>query len=265
LVVQQAEAETDLVVKVGLKLFQELGERTKKLEADLGLYRDMVIQLAAQEGVDVPDFVKDESRGLGEEQAGQLREWLGQLRQLAAGEETTAGRASSRKRGRHGRVEDVEEFVDNKKYRFNGKHIYVTWSKSQIELKDEFHQKLLAILPAGVRLFGGRGLHQDGTPHYHVVFSFLHKVNWPDAAKKFSIEGDTNAIRFDKPKPRRRLSDFLEKAQSYCEKDGDTFGERLSLEGAVVGQRKRKRQNIVDEPFGSDVFKPKRLACHQRA
>jgi hypothetical protein len=262
LVVQQAKAETDQVVKVGLKLIQELGERAKKLEApeaEVGLYRDMVKQLAVREGVDVPDFVRDESGGLGEEQAGQLREWLGQLlRRLAAGEETaTTGRTSSRKRGRHGRVEDVEEFVDNKKYRFNGKHIYVTWSKSQIELKDEFHQKLLAILPAGVRLFGGRGLHQDGTPHYHVVFSFLHKVNWPDAAKKFSIEGDTNTIRFEKPKPRGGLSDFLENAQSDCEKDGDTFGERLSLKGAVVEQRKRKRQNIVDEPFGSDVFKPK--------
>jgi hypothetical protein len=261
LVVQQAEAETDSVVKVGLKLFQELGERTKKLEAEVGLYRNMAIRLATQKGVEVPDFVKDESGGLGEEQVEQLREWLGQL---AAGEETrttttTTGRTSSRKRGRHGRVEDVEEFVNDKKYRFNGKHIYVTWSKSQVELKDEFHQKLLAILPAGVRLFGGRELHQDGTLHYHVVFSFLHKVNWPDAAK-FSIEGDTNAIRFEKPKPRRRLSDFLENTQSHCEKDGDTFGERLSLEGAVAEQRKRKWQDIVDEPvgsgdpFGSGVF-----------
>jgi hypothetical protein len=61
LVVQQAEAETDQVVKVGLKLFQELGERTKRLEVEVGLYRDMVIQLAAREGVDVPDFVKDDS------------------------------------------------------------------------------------------------------------------------------------------------------------------------------------------------------------
>lgn len=107
--VQQAEAETDQVVKVGLKLFQELGERTKKLEAEIGLYRNMAIKLATREGMEVPDFVKDESGGLGEEQAGQLREWLGQLLgQLAAGEETTTtttttrGRTSSRKRGRLG-------------------------------------------------------------------------------------------------------------------------------------------------------------------
>jgi hypothetical protein len=141
----------------------------------------------------------------------------------------------------------LEEAAD-RKYRFNGKHIYVTWSKSRIDSKEEFHQKLLTILPAGVRLFGGRELHKDGTPHYHVVFSFLHKVNWPDAAKKFSIEGDTNAIRFEKPKARQRLSGFLENTMTYCAKDGDTFGERLSLEGAVAEQKKRKWQDIVDEP-----------------
>ena len=146
--------------------------------------------------------------------------------------------------------DENEEDVPHEKgkYRFNGKHIYVTWSKSKIESKEEFHEKLLAMLPAGVRMFGGRELHQDGTPHYHVVFSFAHKVHWPDAVKMFSIEGDTNAIRFEKPKPRQRADGFLENTQAYCEKDGDTFGERLSLEGAVAEQKKRKWQDIIDEP-----------------
>ncbi len=143
--------------------------------------------------------------------------------------------------------EVLEEEKDGK-WRFNGKYIYVTWSKSKIEEKEVFHQKLLALLPAGVRMFGGRELHEDGTPHYHVVFSFTEKVHWPDAAKKFSIEGDTNAIRFEKPKQRQRISDFLENTQAYCSKDGDTFGERLCLEGAVAEQKKRKWQDIVDEP-----------------
>lgn len=100
---QQAEADTDQVVKVGYKLFQELGQRSTKLEAELKVYREMTIQMAIQQGVDVPDFAKDENTGLGEEQAGrleQLREWLGRL---FAGEETTAGRAkSSQRRGRLG-------------------------------------------------------------------------------------------------------------------------------------------------------------------
>ncbi len=73
------------------------------------------------------------------------------------------------------------------------------------------------------------------------------KVHWPDAAKRFSIEGDTNAIRFAKPKPKQRVSDFLENTMAYCSKDGNTFGERLSLEGAVAEQKKRKWQEIVDE------------------
>jgi len=140
--------------------------------------------------------------------------------------------------------EVLEEEKDGK-WRFNGKHVYVTWSKSKIEEKEVFHQKLLALLPAGVRMFGGRELHEDGTPHYHVVFSFTEKVHWPDAAKKFTIEGDTNAIRFEKPKPRQRVSDFLENTMTYCAKDGDTFGERLCLEGAVAEQKKRKWQDIA--------------------
>ncbi len=142
--------------------------------------------------------------------------------------------------------EVLEEEKDGK-WRFNGKHIYVTWSKSKIEEKEVFHQKLLALLPAGVRMFGGRELHEDGTPHYHVVFSFTEKVHWPDAAKKFSIEGDTNAIRFAKPKPRKRIRTFLESSEAYCARDGDTFGERLSLEGAVAEQKKRKWQDLIDE------------------
>lgn len=147
-------------------------------------------------------------------------------------------------------VSDEEEVVGDGKSRFNGKHIYVTWSKSTIILKEQFHEKLVAMLPAGVRMFGGRELYRDGTPHYHVVFSFAEKVHWPNAAEKFSIEGDTNAIRFmkPKPKPRQRVSGFLENTMTYCAKDGDTFGERLSLEGAVAEQKKRKWQDAIDEP-----------------
>ena len=150
-----------------------------------------------------------------------------------------------------GHTTEQEEQEGDGKYRFNGKHIYVTWSKSKIDSKEVFHGKLLTILPAGVRFFGGRELHQDGTPHYHVVFSFVKKVHWPDAARKFTIEGDTNATRFEKPKPRQRVSVFLENTQAYCAMDGDTFGERLALEGAVAEQRKRKRQNIIDEPVSA--------------
>ena len=144
--------------------------------------------------------------------------------------------------------EEEESSVKGGKYRFNGKHIYVTWSKSTIDSKEEFHEKLVTMMPAGVRMFGGRELHQDGTPHYHVVFSFAEKVHWADAAKRFTIEGDTKAIRFEKLRPGQRLSDFLESTMAYCAKNNDTFGERLCLEGAVAEQRKRKWQEVIDEP-----------------
>jgi len=54
---------------------------------------------------------------------------------------------------------DEEETTSNVKYHFNGKYIYVTWSKSKIDSKEEFHEKLLGRLPAGARVFGGRELH----------------------------------------------------------------------------------------------------------
>jgi hypothetical protein len=131
--------------------------------------------------------------------------------------------------------------------RFNGKHILVTWSRSTIDGKEEFLQKLLAVLPVGVRVFGGRELDAQGTPIYHAVISFVKKMHWPDAAKKFSIDGQTKGIGFAKPKPRHRAGDFWESSVAYCARDGDTFGERLSLEGAVAEQKKRKWQDIIDE------------------
>jgi len=77
--------------------------------------------------------------------------------------------------------EDVEE--KGGKYRFNGKHIYVIWSKSKIESKEEFHEKLLTIPPPGVRLFGGREL--------HLVKSCL----------RYSRRGSTSILSGFKPAP----------------------------------------------------------------
>ena len=134
--------------------------------------------------------------------------------------------------------EEAGEEAGDGKYHINGKHIYVTWSKSKIDSKEEFHEKLLAMLPAGVRMFGGRELHEDGTPHYHVVFSFPDRVHWRDAAKKFWIEGDTNAIRFEKPKPRQRVSDFLEKTMAYCARMVTRLGNDYRWK-----ERRRKRRN----------------------
>ncbi|KAL2052837.1 hypothetical protein ABVK25_006776 [Lepraria finkii] len=135
-------------------------------------------------------------------------------------------------------VESAEELEGDGKYRFNCKHIYVTWSKSKIDSKEEFYRKLLTILPAGVRMFGG--------------------------PKQFTIEEDTNAIWFEKPRARQQVSDFLENTIAYCAKDGDTFGERSSLDGAVAEQKKRKWQDIIDEPDEGSAWRRVRSWISER-
>jgi len=73
----QKEAKVDQVVKVGVELFKELGDRTTRLEGELGTYRQAMIDLAKNKGVEVPSFVTAESGGLGEAgSADQLHEWL---------------------------------------------------------------------------------------------------------------------------------------------------------------------------------------------
>ncbi len=149
---------------------------------------------------------------------------------------------------------EFDEISTGGKYRFNGIYLFVTWSKSRIDCKDEFQQRLLPLLPSGVKYFGGRETHKDGTPHYHVVFRFENKTHWPNAAEHFRIDGDTNAIRFSKPRPRQPPRAFLENTMAYCAKDGDTFGERFSLDGPVAEQKKRKWQEVIDEPDSSKAW-----------
>jgi hypothetical protein len=69
-------------VHVGVKLFRELGDRAKRLEAEVQVYREAVITLAARGGQDVPTFLRTEGAGLTEvEEANleRLREWLTRL------------------------------------------------------------------------------------------------------------------------------------------------------------------------------------------
>jgi hypothetical protein len=70
-------------VHVGVKLFRELGDRAKRLEAEVQVYREAVITLAARGGQDVPTFLRPpEGPGLTEvEEANleRLREWLARL------------------------------------------------------------------------------------------------------------------------------------------------------------------------------------------
>jgi len=131
-------------------------------------------------------------------------------------------------------------------FRFQGRYAFVTWSKSEIECKDDFHQQLITVLPSGSLVYGGRELHEDGTPHYHAVIAFSEKKRWTDARAKLSIPGDTNAIRIRKPRLRQPIAEFLENTMSYCGKDGDIFGQRIPLEGVAESERKRKWADIFN-------------------
>ena len=115
---------------------------------------------------------------------------------------------------------------------FSGECVFVTWSRSTIANKDDFHRKLVSMMPPGVKIFGGREYHQDGKPHYHVVLSFPAKVKWPDARKMFILEGDTTAVRITPPWRGQRIYDFLNNTQTYAAKKKDTFGERIHCEGS---------------------------------
>ena len=89
------------MVKVGLKLFHELGERTEKMEEEIRVYREMLAKLAAREGGEVPAFFGGEG---GEFDAKQARAWLeGALAGSSATEQTGVGGARGRGGGVRGR------------------------------------------------------------------------------------------------------------------------------------------------------------------
>ncbi|KAL8811960.1 MAG: hypothetical protein Q9223_001267 [Gallowayella weberi] len=151
--------------------------------------------------------------------------------------------------------QDESEEENPGKYQFNGVYLFVTWSKSKIDDKKQFEAALLPRLPANTRYFGGRELHDDGSPHYHVVFRFEHRVHWADARNHFELPDDTRAIRFVKPKPRQPARLFLDRVQAYVEKDGDTFGERIPYDGPASEEKKRKWQAVLDEDSSERAWK----------
>ena len=89
------------MVKVGLKLIHELGERTGRMEEEVQVYREMLAKLAAREGWEVPAFFGGEGR---EFDANQSRAWLeGALAGSSATEQTGVSGARGRGGGVRGR------------------------------------------------------------------------------------------------------------------------------------------------------------------
>ncbi|KAL8876958.1 MAG: hypothetical protein Q9198_004933 [Flavoplaca austrocitrina] len=150
---------------------------------------------------------------------------------------------------------DDENTGTEGKYNFNGKYMFATWSKSHIDNKEEFESRLKELLPEDAKYFGCRELHEDGTPHYHVACRFARKTHWSDALGHLRMEGDTEAVRIEQPKPRQPVRLFLSATQKYCGKCGDTFGQYIGADGPASDERKRKWQEVIDEPDPAEVWK----------
>ena len=141
--------------------------------------------------------------------------------------------------------------------------VFVTYSRSRVNDKNEFHETLFDSLErslaqdratsnVSVKLFGSKELHDSGIPHYHVAIQFSQKIYWPNARQMLSVwiivngrrEIDTRSIFIKTQKPEDTAMKFLRNVQDYIAKDGDVFGHRIpDKELTRRGRRKRLPQS----------------------
>jgi hypothetical protein len=90
------------VVKVGQRLFEELGaraSRVEKLEWQVGMYRETLVALGRSVGVEVPSFVNTDGGSLGAERDDELRQWLDMVLSKSAKVRGDTSRSRGRGRG----------------------------------------------------------------------------------------------------------------------------------------------------------------------
>ncbi|KAM4060303.1 geminivirus rep catalytic domain-containing protein [Hirsutella rhossiliensis] len=121
--------------------------------------------------------------------------------------------------------------------------VFVTYTRSRVHDKEEFHRclrhsvadslsRVKATSKVTVDVFGSRELHEDGTPHYHVVLRFSKRVYWPRARLSLSVwilvgdkrVVDTHSINIKKKRHGESVAEFLYSVQTYVAKGGDVFG-----------------------------------------
>lgn len=136
-----------------------------------------------------------------------------------------------------------------RKYRFHGTFIFVTYAQSKIADGYEFYERLRGRMPEGTSIFGGQEKHEDGNPHYHVVMKFPKRIHWSDARSHLRLEGDTDAIYISGLARGQSKESFVEGTQAYCEKDGNPFifGNRIDVDVGKEGDRKRKFREVDEE------------------
>ncbi|GAB1194097.1 hypothetical protein APSETT444_003338 [Aspergillus pseudonomiae] len=136
------------------------------------------------------------------------------------------------------------------KYLFHGKYVFLTYARSKFEDHKKFYEALRGKWPEGtVEIFGGKELHEDDYPHYHVVMRFDRRYHFTDARKSFGLKGDTKAIKIKTMNKRQSPMSFLEGTQAYCAKDDNpnVFGRWIEpyVGGDLV--RKRRYEEIIAE------------------
>lgn len=155
------------------------------------------------------------------------------------------------------------------KFAVQAKVLFVTYSRSQVDDVEVFERSLRDSLslslpkkgrgdaPGTVQVFGSKELHEDGTPHYHVLLRFEPRVHWRDARKSLQVwidvDGerrvDTESIFVSKRPLDQPMPDYLERVQAYIAKDKeqcDIFGNWVTGETAAAAQLKEYMQEIID-------------------
>ncbi|KJZ68399.1 hypothetical protein HIM_12210 [Hirsutella minnesotensis 3608] len=158
-----------------------------------------------------------------------------------------------------GQLEERKEFV------LQSRLVFVTYSRSRVSDKEEFHKYLKDSLEpnlpyvgaeerATVEIFGSKELHEDDAPHYHVVLRFSKKVHWRQARQKLAVwievDGerviDTHSIYIRRKKPGEPHEKWLQDVQGYVAKDGDVFGSWIGAAPRVATEKTLNLRKLVD-------------------
>ncbi len=132
------------------------------------------------------------------------------------------------------RLGDGRTLQDTDEVCVGSKDIVVNWMRWEMHGMEEFHEKLLDILPAGTQYFGGRRQHDDGSWSYHVVMSFSNEPYWPDARKRFSMGGPAGSVLIMRPWRGQLGEEFLQGAMAYCAEGEENFGRRWTGSGQAA-------------------------------
>ncbi|KJZ68775.1 hypothetical protein HIM_11832 [Hirsutella minnesotensis 3608] len=145
---------------------------------------------------------------------------------------------------------------EDEHFKLNAKMAFVTYSRSQMDDKEEFFKclkesladslpRVSATKKVAVEIFGSKEVHQDGTPHYHVVLRFSKKIHFRKAREKLFVwiikDGqrvvDTESIYIRKKPAWESPSKFLQDVQAYVAKDGDVFGEWIGTQAPTTAEQ----------------------------